>query len=368
MKLRTCTVFRHMLPVKGGGYRMANAYVERLESTIVRLESDCGVVGWGETCPVGPTYAPSHAAGAQAALKTLAPGLIGAAVDQPLLLQRQMDSLLNGHNYAKAAIDIAVYDMLGKKTGRSIAHLLGGAVRDRIPSYYASAVGSPDEIAKIAQEKAREGYPRMQVKISGRPVEIDIEVVTKVWERIGGRMQLAIDGNRGLTTRDALLLSHSCRHIPFILEQPCDSLEDVIAIRPRLHHPVYIDESATDLATVIRVAGQGLVDGFGMKVTRMGGLTQMARFRDICEARHLPHTVDDAWGGDIIAAACVQLGATVIPRLFEGTWLAQPYIEGHYDTGAGIAIQDGHIDLPKGSGLGINPDPDLFTEEVCKFN
>ena len=351
MKLRTLTVFRHMLPVKGGGYRMANAFVERLETTIVRLESDCGVIGWGETCPVGPTYAPSHAAGAQAALQALAPGLMGTFIDQPVLVQRRMDSLLNGHNYAKAAIDIAVHDLLGKKTGRSVADLLGGAIRDRIPSYYASAVGSPDEIAEIAEEKAREGYPRMQVKISGRPVEIDIEVVTKVW-----------------TTRDAVMLSNSCRHIPFILEQPCDSLEDVIAIRPRLHHPVYIDESATDLATVIRLAGQSLVDGFGMKVTRIGGLTQMARFRDICEVRHLPHTADDAWGGDIIAAACVQLGATVVPRLFEGTWLAQPYIEGHYDTGAGIAIHNGHINLPKGPGLGVNPSPDLFTDEVCKFS
>lgn len=368
MKLRRLTIFRHILPVKGGGYRMANAYVEHLESTIVRLESDCGVVGWGETCPVGSTYAPSHAAGAQAALQALAPGLMGTSIDQPVLVQRHMDSLLNGHSYAKAAIDIAVHDMLGKKCGKSIANLLGGAVRNRIPSYYASAVGSPDDIAMIAEEKAREGYPRMQIKISGRPVEIDIEVVTKVWERVGERMRLAVDGNRGMTTRDAILLSQSCRHIPFVLEQPCDALEDVIAIRNRLHHPVYIDESATDLATVIRVAGQGLVDGFGMKVTRIGGLTQMARFRDICEARHLPHTVDDAWGGDIIAAACVQLGATVIPRLFEGTWLAQPYIEGHYDTGSGVSIRNGHIDLPEGHGLGINPDPDLFSDEVCNFS
>ena len=367
MKLRTLTVFRHMLPVKGGGYRMANAFVERLETTIVRLESDCGVIGWGETCPVGPTYAPSHAAGAQAALQALAPGLMGTFIDQPVLVQRRMDSLLNGHNYAKAAIDIAVHDLLGKKTGRSVADLLGGAIRDRIPSYYASAVGSPDEIAEIAEEKAREGYPRMQVKISGRPVEIDIEVVTKVWERIGGRMQLAIDGNRGLTTRDAVMLSNSCRHIPFILEQPCDSLEDVIAIRPRLHHPVYIDESATDLATVIRLAGQSLVDGFGMKVTRIGGLQPMSLFNGICEARNLPHTCDDAWGGDIIAAACVHMGATIKPTLFEGTWLAQPYIEGHYDSNNGIKIEGGHIKLPKGPGLGVVPDEGIFTNEVASY-
>ena len=66
MKIRSITVFQHDLPVKGGAYRMANASVTHLDSTIVRLESDCGTVGWGETCPVGPPYAPSHAAGARA--------------------------------------------------------------------------------------------------------------------------------------------------------------------------------------------------------------------------------------------------------------------------------------------------------------
>jgi len=367
MKLSKLTLFRHSLPVKGGGYRMANAFVESLETTIVRLESTCGWVGWGETCPVGPTYAPAHAAGAQAALITMAPGLMGTALDEPLLLQRHMDSLLNGHHYAKAAIDMAAYDMVGKKLNCPAGHLLGGAMADRIPSYYASPVGSPDDTARIAEEKAGEGYPRMQVKISGRPVEIDIECVTKVWERIGSRMRLAVDGNRGLTTRDALLLSNSCKHIPFIFEQPCNSLEEIAAIRGQLHHPVYLDESATDLATVISAVGQGLVDGFGMKLTRMGGLTSMARFRDICEARQLPHTVDDAWGGDIIAAACVQVGATVTPRLFEGTWLAQPYIEGHYDANGGIVIDGGHIEVPKAPGLGISPDESLFSDEIARF-
>lgn len=94
---------------------MASSNVTQLDSTIVRIESDCGTVGWGETCPAGPTYAPSHAEGARAALCTMAPGLIGEALDQPLLLHRKMNSLLNGHHYAKAAIDIAAFDAMGKK-------------------------------------------------------------------------------------------------------------------------------------------------------------------------------------------------------------------------------------------------------------
>ena len=345
---------------------MANASVTHLDSTIVRIESDCGTVGWGETCPVGPTYAPSYAEGARAALTKMAPQLIGTDLDKPVLLNRKMDNLLNGHRYAKAAIDIAAYDAIGKKTGRSIAHLLGGAVTDRVPSYYATGVGEPDEIARLARDKADEGYPRLQIKISGRPVEIDIEVVRKVWEAVGNRVRLAVDGNRGMPTRDALLLSQACRNIPLVLEQPCDTLEEIATIRTQLCHPVYLDEGATDLPTVIRAAN-GLVDGFGMKITRIGGLTPMATFRDICEARHLPHTVDDSWGGDIIAAACAQLGATVSPKTYEGTWLAQPYIEGQYDPEGGVAIKDGRIALPKGPGLGITPDPIFFSREVAQF-
>ena len=69
MKIRHITLFQHDLSVKGEAYRMANASVSHLDSTIVRVVSDCGTVGWGETCPVGPTYAPSHAEGARAALE-----------------------------------------------------------------------------------------------------------------------------------------------------------------------------------------------------------------------------------------------------------------------------------------------------------
>lgn len=367
MKITEIHVYAHALPVRNGPYTMANAEVWSLDTTLVKIVCDNGLIGWGETCPVGPTYQPQHAKGARAALAEMAPGLIGADPLQPVLLRRRMDSLLNGHRYAKAAIDIAAYDLMGKHYGARVADLLGGAVTDRVPSYYATGVGAPDDIARIAAEKAAEGYPRLQVKIGGRPVEIDIEVVRKVWERIGGKMRLAVDGNRGLTTRDALRLSRECPDIPFIMEQPCNTIEEIAAIRHQLHHAVYIDESGEDLATVLRVVGAGLCDGFGMKVTRIGGLHAMATFRDICEARAMPHTCDDAWGGDIIAAACTHIGATVSPRLMEGVWLAAPYIEGNYDPENGLTIEAGHIQLPKGPGLGITPDDTLFGAAVASY-
>ena len=112
----------------------------------------------------------------------------------------------------------------------------------------------------------------------------------------------------------------SCQEI-LVLEQPCDLRGDSGI---RLPEPsIFIDEGATDIVTVLRIVGSGLADGFGMKVTRIGGLQPMSVFRDM-RGRHLPHTADDSWGGDIIAAACTHIGATVDPKRFEGVWLAQP--------------------------------------------
>ncbi|WP_281291432.1 mandelate racemase/muconate lactonizing enzyme family protein [Streptomyces botrytidirepellens] len=249
-----------------------------------------------------------------------------------------------------------------------MSDLLGGAVTDRVPSYYSTIIDAPDETARLAAEKRAEGYPRLQVKVGGRPVEEDIETIRKVWEVIrGSGMRLAVDGNRSLTTRDALRLGRECLDIPFTMEQPCNTIEDLQKIRPQVSHGIYMDENSTSLNTAITAAGTGLVDGFGMKVTRIGGLHPMRAFRDICAARNLPHTCDDSWGGDIIAAACTHIGATTAPELLEGVWLAAPYIEGHYDPDNGIRIEAGHIKRPQGPGLGIVPDESLFGAPVASF-
>ena len=367
MKIAHLNIYQYDLPVKNGPYTMSYGEIFSLDTTLVKLVTDTGVVGWGETCPLGPVYAEAHAKGARAALLEMAPGLIGTEV-LPLSVHRQMDHLLHGHNYAKAAIDIAVFDALGKSLGLRVADLLGGAAMDRVPSYYAIGIETPDNAGRIAAAKRAEGYPRLQLKVGVHSPEVDVEVIRKVWEAIkGSGMRLAIDANRGWSTRDAMYISRSCADIPFVLEQPCSTNDELRQLRPLLHHPLYIDESSYDVNTVISAAGSGLVDGFGLKLTRLGGLQPMTTVRDICAARNLPHSCDDAWGGDILAAACTHLGATVRPDLLEGVWLAAPYIDGHYCGESGLEVVGGHIDLPKGPGLGITPDEALFGDPVAAF-
>ena len=183
MKIAHLNIYQYYLTVKNGPYTMSYGEIFSLDTTLVKLVTDTGVVGWGETCPLGPVYAEAHAKGARAALLEMAPGLIGTEV-LPLSVHRQMDHLLHGHNYAKAAIDIAVFDALGKSLGLRVADLLGGAAMDRVPSYYAIGIETPDNAGRIAAAKRAEGYPRLQLKVGAHSPEVDVEVIRKVWEAI----------------------------------------------------------------------------------------------------------------------------------------------------------------------------------------
>ena len=356
MRISEIHVFEKELPVVDGPYTMSTMTLHSIDTTIVKLVTDTGLVGWGEVAPLGPLYQPQHALGARAAIAEMAPGLIGRSCLEPLLVRRRMDALLNAHLYAKSAIDIAVMDLVGKHHGRRVCDLLGGAERERVPAYYATGIGTPDETVDGVRDKVGEGYGRIQIKAGGRDVMVDVEVVHKVWEAFGGRIQLVVDPNRGMTAADAKRLSLACSTIPFALEQPCRTMEEVASIRSQIVHPIILDENLEGLGDVLRAISLDVCDGFGLKVSRMGGLNAMATVRDICAARSIPHTVEDSWGGDITSAAIVHLGATVEPRLLESCWTAGIYIEEHYDPERGIEVRDGHFDVPTGPGLGIEPD------------
>ena len=109
-------------------------------------------------------------------------------------------------------------------------------------------------------------------------------------------------------------------------------------------------------------------DGFGLKISRLGGLNAMATVRDICAARSLPHGVEDSWGGDITSAAIVQFAATVEPRMLEAAWTSTNYIEEHYDPDNGIEMQDGYFQLPTGPGLGVNPQEERIGRCVASYS
>src|SRR5512137_1833863 len=127
MKIRRIAVYQVGLPLHEGQYNWSGGKsVAVFDSTIVRIETDAGIVGHGEVCPLGPVYLPAYGPGARTGIAELAPHLIGVDPTELEKLNRVMDAALKGHPYVKSAIDMACWDILGQASGLPVCTLLGG--------------------------------------------------------------------------------------------------------------------------------------------------------------------------------------------------------------------------------------------------
>ena len=139
----------------------------------LRVDTDEGVTGYGEVCPLGPFYLPAYAAGCRAGLKELAPHLIGVDPLQLDKLNRWMDTALKGHPYVKSGIDMACWDILGQVSGQPVCTLLGGRYGDDFVLYRAISQEAPEAMAGRVAGYRDEGYRRFQLKVGGDP-NVDI--------------------------------------------------------------------------------------------------------------------------------------------------------------------------------------------------
>src|SRR2546423_12775614 len=180
MRITRLTAYRVELPLVEGSYQWAGGRsVAVFDSTVVRLDTDEGLTGYGEVCPLGPSYLPAYANGVRAGLAELGPRLLG---ENPLHLEklnRRMDAALKGHAYVKSALDMACWDILGKVTGQPVCTLLGGRYGDDFGLYRAISQESPEAMAGRVATYRAEGYRRFQLKVGGDP-EVDVARIRAV--------------------------------------------------------------------------------------------------------------------------------------------------------------------------------------------
>src|SRR5947209_19579691 len=197
MKITRIRAYRVELPLHEGSYRWSGGKaVTVFDSTVVQVETDAGLVGHGEVCPLGPFYLPAYAGGVRAGLAELGPHLLGEDPLQPQKLNRRMDAALKGHAYVKSGIDMACWDLLGQATGQPVCTLLGGRYGDDFVLYRAISQESPDEMAgKVAGYRA-EGYTRFQLKVGGDP-DVDVQRIKAVRNVLEPGDKLVADANTG---------------------------------------------------------------------------------------------------------------------------------------------------------------------------
>ncbi|MEE8586209.1 MAG: cis-3-hydroxy-L-proline dehydratase [Acidobacteriota bacterium] len=366
MRIKNFEVFQVGLPLQEGSYNWSGGKsVSVFDSTILRIETDEGVTGHGEVCPLGPCYLPAYAAGARAGISELAPHLIGEDPTQLDRLNRSMDAALKGHPYVKSAIDMACWDILGQVCGQPVCTLLGGRYGHDFVLYRAISQQEPEEMAANVSGHRSEGYRRFQLKVGGDP-DTDIERIRAVSEVLEQGDVLIADANTGWLMHQAARVVRGVQDVDVYIEQPCLSYAECLSIRRRTNHPFVLDESIDGIEALLRAQADQAMDVVNLKISKLGGLTKARQARDLCISLGIAMTIEDSWGGDITTAAIAHLAHSTPPEFLFTATDFNSYVTVSTAEGAPQRI-DGRMAASTKPGLGVKPRMDVLGKPVLQI-
>ncbi len=367
MQIAKVEVYQVDLPLGEGSYNWSGGKsVEVFDSTIVRLETDTGLAGHGEVCPLGPFYLPAYGPGARSGIAELSRHILGQDPTQIVRINRVMDAALMGHPYVKSAIDMACWDILGQATGQPVCHLLGGRYGEDFPLYRAISQESPEKMAQRVAEYRAQGYRKFQLKVGADP-DMDIERIRAVSALLERGDVLIADANTGWLMKDATRVVRALRDVDVFIEQPCVTYEECLSIRRRTDHPFVLDETIDGIGPLLRGHADGAMDCVNLKISKLGGLTKARLVRDLCLELGMAMTIEDSWGSDITTAAIAHLAHSTPPAFLFTATDFNSYVTLSTAEGA-PKRSSGRLAASTEPGLGIRPRRDALGVPVFHTN
>ncbi len=367
MKIGAIRAWQVDLPLVEGRYTWSDGrYVEVFDNTVVEVETDAGVSGYAESCPLGPAYLPAHALGVRAGLAELGPHLIGRDPRNLNEINRVMDAALLGHPHAKAPLDIACWDLLGKATGLPVFQLLGGKAQDEAPLYRAISQQPPDEMAANVAQYREEGYRRFQLKVGGDP-NLDIARIRAARRILPDDDVLVADANTGWTRHEAARVVSAVEDLDVYIEQPCATFAECLSIRRRTARPFVLDETIDGLDALIRGLAEDAMDVINLKISKVGGLTRARVLRDVCVASGIPMIIEDPWGCDITTAAVAHLAQSTPEEFTFAATDFNSYVTVSTAAGAPRRVA-GRMAASERPGLGVKPRLEVLGDPVLEIS
>jgi len=363
MKIKKISAWQVGLPLKEGSYKWSGGKsVSVFDSTIIGVETDTGVVGYGEMCPLGPYYLPAYSSGVRAGVAELGPHLLDENPLEFARLNRRMDEALKGHQYVKSPIDIACWDILGQVTGQPVCTLLGGRFGEDFGLYRAISQEPPETMANRVAEYRKEGYRRFQLKVGGDP-DVDINRIRAVSAQLQPGDRLVADANTGWLMHDAMRVIGAIQELDIYIEQPCLTYEECLSIRRHTNHPFVLDEVIDGVDMLLRGKADLAMDVVNIKISKFGGLTKARQARDLCVSLGIAMTIEDSWGGDITTAAIAHLAHSTPPEFLFSTTDFNSYVTVRTADGAPQRV-NGRMAASHQPGLGVKPKTDVLGNPV----
>ncbi len=366
MKITGVDVFTYALAYRHGAYAMSKGRSHtHQQALVVRVATDAGIDGWGETCPMGRAHLTAFFEGEREALAILGPAVIGLDPRGTGVVQAAMGRALLAGMAAKSAIDIACWDISGKAAGVPVATLLGGRQQERVAVWESLPLLDPAAIAGHVATAVADGICVFQLKVGGDPYE-DAARVAAVMAAVAPGTPVVADANGGWNLQNALIAAREMAGYRIFLEQPCLLADNCAEVRRHSALPMILDEGIGGIPDLVHARERIGAGGVNVKPSRLGGLTAARLLRDTATDLGMMVTIDDSWGGALTTAALSHLAISTRPDALLATTffteLTTPQIADAPRRGG-----DGRGTASTEPGLGCSVDAERLGEPILRI-
>ena len=338
---------------------MAGEEIRRADTVLVRIESDTGIVGWGEAAPA-PMHTGDTLEGIVSAVHYLTAALRGrdpADIDGAIAA---IDGRMYGNHGAKAAIEIALHDLTGLAAGKPVHTLLGEKKRSRVPLL--GVIGGGDYAGDLrdAEKKKAAGFTAYKIKVGIDAPEKDAARTRDICKLLGSGLLISADANQGYSTEQAVVYVRGVNGCGLdFLEQPvvADDLGGMAEVAAASEIAVGADEGIHSLEDIRRHHERKAARGVSLKAIKLGGLSALVEAGKLCDRLGMSVNISCKTGESSIACAAALHAASVIPDIAWGLTLT------HTGLAEDVAVSpiptaNGHVNVLERPGLGVDVDAD----------
>jgi L-alanine-DL-glutamate epimerase-like enolase superfamily enzyme len=329
------------------------------DHVLVTIETDDGVVGVGESQADIGFFGETQEEVQSAVQDYLGPQIVGHDPFDRELLFRLID--YRGNTCAKAGIDLAIHDLLGRALGVPVSVLIGGRHRTRVAVSIEIAGGPPAAMAEACMSFVARGVRAFKPKIGSDP-DRDAERLRVIREAVGPEVSLRADANQGYNTKEAIRLCRLAEKFDLnleLLEQPVAAwdLQGMAAVRRAVDIPIEADESCYSVQDALQIVRHEAADVLNIKLAKAGGLYAAKKIAAIAEASGLRCVLGTAFGLGPEVAAKLHLAASTVGVVdaveFTELGLHPNFLLPPHDKWLALPLEDGCLPVPDGPGLGV---------------
>lgn len=372
MKIKRISTAIVDIPLKRP-HKMSLFSLEKVNIVIVIIQSDNGLEGFGEAVALGgPTWSEESAESIIAVInKYLAPYLIGQNPEQFEKIRSLMEQLVRGNHFAKCAVEMALYDLIGKQRDLPVFDLLGGKVYDKIPLSWSLASSDVDEEIKEAEKMLKNGISIIKLKVGALSPEEDVERIRIIREAVGKNIKLRVDANQGWNKSVAIRTAKKMEEYNLeFCEQPLPrwDIDGMEAVAKSISIPVMADESLASEYDALQLVYKQAASIFGIKLTKAGGFLGGKRLAAIAESAGLQCYIGCMIESGIGTSAYLHFAVST-PPVKMGCELFGPILLADDIVNEETVYEQGNIVVNSRPGLGVTIDEKRLNKYIRdKFN